>query len=216
MARRPISNVRGRNTFRRRQGRTQPRSITLIVCEGETEEAYLEAARIHYNLTSAEVVVAENTKGAAPISVVECAEERAREKGGYDHIYCAFDRDDHESFGRARTKIRDLAARAKNRMPIKEAVSIPCFEFWILIHFERTDAPFENCGAVIARIRARHMPNYEKADDRVSKELMARIDTAIANGTWLAGRAADIGNNPLTSMHELVRHMATVARQPVP
>jgi hypothetical protein len=28
-----------------------PHSITLIICEGETEQEYFEAARIHYHLT---------------------------------------------------------------------------------------------------------------------------------------------------------------------
>lgn len=60
------------------------------MCEGETEQGYFEAARIHFQLTTAEVVVADNTKGAAPISVVECAEERAAEQGGYDTIFCVF------------------------------------------------------------------------------------------------------------------------------
>jgi hypothetical protein len=81
--RRHISNIRSKSAFRRRPGQREPRSITLIVREGETEQAYFEAVRILFQLTTAEVVVADNTKGAAPISVVECAEERAAEQGGY-------------------------------------------------------------------------------------------------------------------------------------
>ena len=69
-----ISKLRGSKTFRRRPGQKPPRSITLIVCEGETEQEYFEVARIHYGLTNAEVIVAENAVGSAPISVVECAE----------------------------------------------------------------------------------------------------------------------------------------------
>lgn len=186
------------------------------MCEGETENTYLEAARIHYGLTSTEVVVAENTKGSAPISVVECAEERAKERGGYDHIYCVFDRDGHDSFDRARNKIRDLAGRTRNPLPIREAISVPCFELWVLLHFVQTDAPFENCAAVIARIRNPHLRGYEKADDKIARELMARIDAALANGRWLAGRAEMVGDNPSTSVHQLIEHMTTVARQPIP
>jgi hypothetical protein len=50
------------------------------VCGGETEQGCFEAARIHFHLTIADVVVADNTKGPAPISVVECAEKRAAEQ----------------------------------------------------------------------------------------------------------------------------------------
>ena len=89
MPRRHISEIRGRSQLRRRPGLREPRSITLIVCEGETEEAYFEAARVHFNLTTAEVVVADNTRGSAPISVVECAEGRAAEQGGYANIQCS-------------------------------------------------------------------------------------------------------------------------------
>ncbi|RCN58768.1 RloB domain-containing protein [Acidiferrobacter thiooxydans] len=107
-------------SFRRRPGHKAPRSITLIVCEGETEQEYFKALRMHYGLTTAEIVIAEDTKGSTPISVVNYAEEKAREPGGYDRIYCVFDRDHHESFERAREKIRDLASRQKRPLPIKQ------------------------------------------------------------------------------------------------
>ena len=125
MPRRHISKIRSKSAFQRRPGQREPRSITLIVCEGETEQEYFEAARIHYHLTTAQVVIADNSKGSAPISVVECAEERAAEQGGYDTIFCVFDRDGHESFDRARAKIRGLASRSRNRLNVHEAISVP-------------------------------------------------------------------------------------------
>lgn len=180
------------------------------MCEGETEEAYFEAARVHFNLTTAEVVVADNTKGAAPISVVECAEERAEEQGGYDTIFCVFDRDGHQSFDRARDKIRGLARRSRNQLNIREAISIPCFELWVLLHFERTDRPFQNCAGVVARIRSRHLEGYQKADRDVAKQLMARVEMAHDNARWLAGRAEIEDGNPSTSVHALVQHLKDV------
>jgi hypothetical protein len=186
----------------------------LIVCEGETEEGYFEAARIHFNLTTAEVVVADNTKGPAPISVVECAEERAGEQGGYDTIFCVFDRDGHESFDRARARIRGLASRSRNRLNIHEAVSVPCFELWVLLHFERTDSPFHKCAEVIGRIRSGHLNGYEKADDEVAKRLMSQVDAALANARWLAGRTGIEKGNPSTSVNAVVQHMKDVGSQP--
>src|SRR5229473_3156494 len=126
-----ISKLRASGSFRRRPGQKPPRSITLIVCEGETEQEYFGAARIRYGLTTAEIILAENTKGSAPISVVECAEEKSGEPGGYDMIYCVFDRDGHQSFDKAREKIRAMAGRKKKPLPIEEAISIPCFEVWV-------------------------------------------------------------------------------------
>ena len=198
--------------FRRRPGEREPRSITLIVCEGETERRYFEAARIHYRLTTAEVVVADNTKGAAPISVVECAEERAAEQGGYDTIFCVFDRDGHESFDRARAKIRGLASRSRNRLNIQEAVSVPCFELWVLLHFERSDKPFQKCADVIAQIRREHLNGYAKADDDITKQLLSRVETALNNARWLKGRTGIEEENPSTSVNTVVQHLKDVGK----
>lgn len=184
------------------------------MCEGETEQAYFEAVRILFQLTTAEVVVADNTKGAAPISVVECAEERAAEQGGYDTIFCVFDRDDHESFDRARARIRGLASRSRNRLNMHEVVSVPCFELWVLLHFERTDRPFQRCVDVIGQIRREHLNGYAKADDGVTKQLMLRVETALANARWLKGRTEIQEDNPSTSVNTVVQHMKDVGSRP--
>ena len=214
MARRAISKIRRKSAFRRRPGSRDPRSITLIVCEGETEEAYFEAARIQFNLTTTEVVVAGNSRGSAPISVVEYAEERAGEQGGYDTIFCVFDRDGHESFNRARDKIRGLASRLRNRLDIREAISVPCFEVWVLLHFERTDMPFQSCLEVFTRIRHEHLAGDQKADRRVATGLMARIDQALTHARWLEARTGLEGDNPSTSVHLLVEHLSEVGGRP--
>lgn len=208
--RQPQSHLRGTASFRRKPGNKAPRSVTLIVCEGETEQAYFEAARIKYGLTTAEVIVAENTVGSAPISVVSCAEARCAEPGGYDHIFCVFDRDDHESFDRARVRIKALANRKKKPLPIKESISIPCFEYWVLLHHVRTDAPLARCADAKAQV-CLHMPDYEKADANIASRLMAKLDLALTNAKWVEGRAQENGYNPYTSVHHVFEHFDTVA-----
>ncbi|MHB1938524.1 MAG: RloB family protein [Acidobacteriaceae bacterium] len=205
-----IGTIRGTSSLRRRPGHRSPRGITLIVCEGETERAYFEAARIHYRLTNTEVVIDDNTVGSAPISVVDCAERRSREPGGYDQIYCVFDRDGHESFGRAREKIWALANRRVKPLPIKEAISIPCFELWVLLHFVRTDAPFARCADVDNRVRD-HLPNYKKGDAGIARQLIENVDRAVDGAVWLATLAGRNNFNPYTSVHEILQHFATVS-----
>lgn len=213
MARRkPISPLRDKKSLHRVAGKKAPRSITLIVCEGETEEEYFQAARIHYGLTTAEVIVAPNTVGPAPISVVECAEKKCAEQGGYDQVFCVFDRDGHESFERARDKLSALANRKRNALPIGEAISVPCFELWVLLHFERTDAPFNRCNDVIARVRV-HLPGYQKADATICRQLVGSVGVALENADWLERRAADNAFNPYTSIHRVLEHFAQVARR---
>lgn len=207
-----VSHLRGTESFRRKSGRKSPRSITLIVCEGETEQEYFEAARIKYGLTTAEIILAENTVGSAPISVVQCAEDRCSEPGGYDKVFCVFDRDGHESFDRARAKVKTLAKRGKKPLPIQEAISIPCFEYWVLLHHERTDAPFRCCSDVIDQVRT-HMPDYEKADTAIARQLVARVENALGNADWVEGRAEDNNYNPYTSIHHVLRCFAKIANQ---
>ncbi len=205
-----ISKLRGSGSFHRRPGQKPPRSITLVVCEGETEQEYFDVARIHYGLTNAEVIIADNTVGSAPISVVECAVRRSKEPGGYDKIFCVFDRNGHVSFGEARAKIKGMTDRKKKPLPIEEAISIPCFEVWVLLHFERTDAPFERCASVIDRVRA-YLPGYEKADRGIARQVIAKVETAIANAEWLEARGGENAYNPYTSVHHVLRHFGAVA-----
>lgn len=213
MARRmPISKPRDSGSFRRTAGQKPPRSITLIVCEGETEQEYFAAARIQYGLTTAEIVLAENTKGAAPVSVVACAEAKCTERGGYDRIYCVFDRNGHESFGRARERMATLAGRKNKPLDIREAISIPCFEFWLLLHYEKTDAPFNHCADVIERLRKK-LPGYEKAEATIAKQLTPRLKEAVENAAWVENRAERNGYNPYTSVHHVLQHFAQVADQ---
>lgn len=211
MARRtPISQPRGSRSFRRSEGRNPPLSITLIVCEGETEQAYFEAARIRYGLTRAEVIVAPNTVGSAPKSVVQCAEKKCGERGGYDRVFCVFDRDGHESFGWARNRIAMLANRKRKALPIREAISVPCFELRVLLHHEKTDKPFTRCAEVVERVRVR-VPGYEKANATIARQLMAHLGTAVENSLWLEQRAGNNNFNPYTSVHHVIGHFAQVA-----
>ena len=134
------------------------------------------------------------------------------QQGGYDQIFCVFDRNGHESFDRARVKIKSLAGRKKKPLPIEEAISVPCFEVWVLLHFERTDAPYERCDDVIIRVRT-HVPGYMKADAAIARQLINRIDTAVGNAEWLERRAAHNNYNPYTSVHHVLRHFEAVANQ---
>ena len=211
-----IARARGKESFRRQPGRKSPRPITLIVCEGETEEAYFAAARVHFRLTGAEVVIADNSVGSAPISVVRYAEQRGREPGGYDKIFCVFDRDCHASFDEARNRIRGLASRKNKPLPIAEIVSIPCFEVWILLHFQYTDAPFGSCDEVVDRICHHHMQDYKKADAAVVRRIMERLSVAKANAERLESAAALNGYNPYTLVHRVLGHFETVAAQTNP
>ena len=198
---------RSPKSFQRRQGQRQPRAVTLIVCEGQTERTYFEALRRRLRLTHAEILFPVPA-GSAPINVVDHAIEKAKESGGYDFIYCVFDRDRHESFHRALNKLRDNA----KRHPLHAIVSIPCFEYWILLHFENTDAPFDICDNVIDRLE-KHLPGYTKTDGKQIENILYRIENALQRAQERFPDPTAPLDDPHTAAHWRVPHLWNIAAQ---
>ncbi|MBU3548103.1 RloB family protein [Polynucleobacter sp. P1-05-14] len=212
MTSRRLSVLRGERSFTRKAGNTPPKEVTLIVCEGETETKYLKAICQSLRLATATIYVCDNGTDSAPVNLVNKAEQLNLTNDGYDHIYCVFDKDIHESFDRAREKIRSLSRRTRKPLPIKEAVSIPSFELWVLLHFEQTDRSFGTSAEVVRYIsNQNHIRAYKKADDLICQELITRLETAIKNAGWLERRGHTSNENPMTNVHKLVQHIKEIA-----
>lgn len=159
MARRPQGfepKVRaGGKAFARTQGRRPGKRTALIVCEDEKfAPHYFGALCDRLEINSASVHIPPNA-GSAPISVVEFAEEKFHRDGGYDKVFCVFDKDQHESYRRAIQKVASLATQKTGPMPIVAVTAVPCFEVWLLLHFERSARPMRSC-ADVDRMLKRH------------------------------------------------------------
>ncbi|HDZ61640.1 MAG TPA: RloB domain-containing protein [Nitrospirae bacterium] len=80
--------------------------------------------------------------GSSPISVVKHSKERYNEEkrtgDAFDRVFCVFDKDSHESYTRA----LDEVEKAKPKNIFKAITSIPCFEYWLLLHYEFSTKPF--------------------------------------------------------------------------
>jgi len=117
----------------RRQAKREPYGRVLIVCEdSESSPAYLKAMCDELKLSTANIMICGKECGSAPINVVDYA---IKNKEEYDKVYCVIDRDQHWTFNKALQK-----AKSKK---VEMIVSIPCFEYWLLLHFEFTDQPFQ-------------------------------------------------------------------------
>lgn len=119
----------------------------LIVCEGtKTEPQYLAEVLLTRRIPPQRVKVAPNN-GNSPDRVVDHAhalyEEDAKLGDAYDKVFCVFDRDSHQTFEPAIQRVRQLATDGK---PFVATTSTPCFEFWLLLHFGYSDAPFHAAG----------------------------------------------------------------------
>lgn len=179
----------------------------LIVCEGsKTEPNYFKGLRKSIRLTGLEVEVADNDLGSDPVSVVNKAKNlfmKSRKDDPFDAVFCVFDRDTHETYDRAVGMIRDLQC-ARAPKPFYSIDSDPCFEYWILLHYDCIRRPFlpegrvSPCGHAERMIRS-HCPEYEKGMTNLFDLLRPRLNTALSNAS-VANESArrDGRSNPST------------------
>lgn len=182
----------------------------LIVCEGsKTEPRYFEGLRFDLKLSGLTVAVdiAGAECGSAPISVVDHAialRKKSQRDVPYDAVWCVFDREanpEHQSFRAAVDKA--------NAHGLKLAVSVPCFEFWYLLHARYSTAPFDCADDLKAEV-ARCFPGYEGIKE-IHTHLRGQRDTALAHAERVRRHHADVSDdphaNPLTDVDRLVRFL---------
>ena len=89
--------------------------------------------------------------------------------------------------------------------------SVPCFEYWLLLHFIYTTEPFSATG--IKRSRSgihklkKHLPDYDKSASGLFSKLYDKLETAKANAIKVLQDAEKTGtDNPSTRVHKLVKY----------
>lgn len=202
--------ARGPRTPRRTEATREPYDRVLIVTEGtRTEPSYLADLVAHYRLNTANVAVVPSERGSDPGTVVATAlslrDEEVAQRDAYDRVYCVFDRDGHTNF--------DAASRRAEAESLLLARSWPCFEYWLLLHFVFTRAPFgrtggrSSCDNCVLALR-KHFTDYRKATPGVFDRLVSQLETAKAHARRALDDAADDGEwNPSTEMHKLVEYL---------
>ena len=195
--------------FARRIPTRRSRDRVLIVCEGrKTEPNYLREIVRDLGFTSADVEICGNECDSAPMDVVEYALLRFREDPDVDKVFCVFDRDSHTTYAAAVDAIRrQPIPKGKSLTAIK---SVPCFEYWVLLHFRLSTSPYtasgkrSPCANLIGDLK-RHLPEYEKGSRGLYQGIKDNTDTAITHATAALEQAAEAGtDNPTTEMHLLV------------
>ena len=138
----------------------------LVFCEGKrTEPEYLKALKREpavREVASVDIRVNEETAGSAPWTLVTAAvDARARasdEKGEVDEIWCLFD----VEWPKNHPKLREAIALAEAR-GVRVAVSNPCFELWLALHFGDQTAWLDTRVAI--RLRRNHDSSSGKGVD---------------------------------------------------
>lgn len=186
-----------------------PRRRLLLVCEGRvTEPDYFRGFEQWARNSSIAIEI--STEHGVPLSLVqqavrlkEEAEEQARRERDsflqYDQVWCVADVDEHPKLAEARA-----LALAKG---IEMAVSNPCFELWLLLHFR------ENPGARhrhhVQDMMERFIPGYDKHLD--FDKLAAGVAEATRRARRLdedAEEEGEPGRNPTTGVYRLTDAIA--------
>ena len=199
---------------RRRAARFEPRARMLIVCEGtKTEKYYFENARQAYGVHRGQAVVeVQAGDGSNPKNIVETARKlktRAEKEGNaFSSVYCAFDRDEHAHY-------QESIERAE-KLKMRTIKSVPCFEYWILLHFRNHTAPYARTGNRSPCQCCHHdllaeWHGYTKSNKKIFSELEPRLEDAWQYAEQrLAAAQADGSDNPSTEIHLLLEAMKTL------
>ncbi|MEU7477330.1 RloB family protein [Lentzea sp. NPDC042327] len=153
----------------------------LVVCGGQrTEPDYFKGMA-----RTRGVRLKVRTKVESPENLVRYAKSifTADE---YDGVWCVVDVDEFDV---------EAARRAAERADVELAVSEPCFELWLLLHFRDHRAHIDD-GSAACRLVQKHVPGYDKKLDYA----------AFDHGVEMAvTRARELGpGNPSTGVWRLV------------
>ena len=193
----------------RRQGQREAYDRVLIVCEGEkTEPCYFKDLCRDLRISSSVVVTGDSDSD--PQSVVAYGIQEYRRDGDFDCLYCVFDRDTHD-----RNNFRGAIKKLKhNDANAYWSVSYPCFEYWILLHYENTASPYSHpsspCSQVIKDIK-QHISGYGKGMRDLYQETKPHLDDALERSKrrWAQAKGTQ-SYNPSTKVHKLVTYLQNI------
>ena len=157
----------------------------LIVCEDEKSsklyfESFKRDEKLKRNLSSVDIQVV-HPKDNSPVGLVTAAKElkkkAKRDRNPYDETWIVLDKDSHVNMDKAINMARD------NK--IFFLLSVICFEYWVLLHFEKTTKHFNKCDDVISYIKKNYFKEYAK-NANAYLFLKDKMNIAIENGKWVA------------------------------
>ncbi|MFC8415329.1 RloB family protein [Streptomyces coelicoflavus] len=176
----------------------------LVVCGARnTEPTYLRGllASVGNRAVAVKIRICDDD----PVSVVRHAiRQRDMARGHFHHVWCVLDVDEFAHL--------DEALRLAIDEDVEVALSNPCFELWLLLHFRDHRANISGYGQAKQHLAAHH-PNYSKAArefgfDRYRDGWPAAVERA----RKLARPGEEAKANPSSSMWRLVEEV--VADQP--
>lgn len=199
------------NLQRPRAGKRIENRFIFIVSEGEcTEPNYFKKINVELRFSGVSIKAPKFPETDAislvtrAINIKENKECNISLKRG-DEIYCAYDVDENKD------EDLDTAKRLAEANKIKILLSNPCFEIWILLHYERTAKTYQREDLYIEV--KKHIKNYEKCME-IYPLLKDKQHFAIENAKMLNSIHNEKGIslscracNPSTQVFQLIEHI---------
>ena len=202
----------------RRPPTRKSKDRVLIVCEGsKTEPNYLEELKEELGLSSTDVRVCGQECGSDPKDIVKYALRQFSIDSDIDSVFCVFDRDGHTTFDAACAHVDQKRKKFPKGKRLQVIRSVPCFEYWILLHFEYSTAPIVSSRGktagecALSKVRM-HLATYNKGATGLYQQLADKIERAMINAARAVNEAQKNGtDNPITEMHMLISYLRSIA-----
>jgi RloB-like protein len=185
------------SSVQRTRGIKAPAKGILIVTEGAvTERVYFEEIKKRYALPTVELhIVGLGIGDPATLAQAALRLQKSRrvaakneeisyaQVADFDEIWIVFDTDLPWQQGKLKAGL-EFASSKK----IHCAYSTPCFEYWLLLHLERTTSLMTKCADVIAKLSQSTGLTYSKNEPQAKatiSPLIAHLAKAEENAVWV-------------------------------
>ena len=178
--------------LQRQRGIKEMNRRVLIVCEDQKSAPnYFNALRDELKLPALSVVVASSDGRTQPIQVVQTAinmcdkaESKDNDDDPFDEAWAVIDGDYGVEINNARN------SAAAHEPKIKLAITTPCFEYWIILHFEDYGTTQKTSAQIVSQLE-KNIPDYGKGSTKFGS-IVGRYKDAMCR----AKRGRDTGEFP--------------------
>lgn len=205
-----MSSLRRFRPLRRRVETKAPKSKIVIYSEGEkTERDYFHAMRRSFHSVVVDIEIIEGA--GVPLTIAKKAvqaaqsarrQDRRQSYAKRDEFWAVFDRDEHPNVPEAISRCRDAN--------VGVAFSEPCFELWLILHFQDYDRPDHRHD--VQRHLETLCDEYDRARRKTTDcdKLMALVVEAEGRAERQLHRRKEEGDPPgppFTTVYELTRRI---------
>lgn len=201
---------------RKRKNREYLKPRLHIFCEGEKTEPNYFSNYIEQQFPGIRLCPVVKTEKTTPIQLVEEAIRYKNDQPGIDIFWVVYDREAVNKYSGQRH------ARARGKAEangINIAFSNICFEVWLLLHFQKTVAPYTSFHDLLKKSNLKkHVPNYDKGEKRLYtlEEIgYARKNAPQLNEATIKGADSSWSQphewNPYTDVYKLLNAIDNLA-----